>query len=895
MSEGNRGRLAGRLAERVRADGAIEDACASRVPESALLVELLRAEPSLPAVRDEVIAYLRQARPDDEGSRILREAALGRPDVRRAKSFCTAFEHGTGERKQRLLRTAFALFGLVPFDDEPGVEYRGQAVWTELSLCASNILHDHAHGRTNLVDQAFLVSRLAAAPPARVWQGNVLAHLIALHALHTFQAHGPLMASGATAVAGARRADGGVQFVTSQDVFNTAMAGTALSAAGQAPELVGRMADWVAERQWADGGWGYCSETSQTDVDDTSRCMEFLRAVDPGRYQGVLRRAESYLVGMAGPDGGFPTYVRGNPADVDMTAGAVIALSPHWTQHAELLDASVRYLLDHGQGDGTYERGWSLSESSVINRVLDALSRVPEPGGRVEQAIRTSVQRLCTTQNGDGGWGQGPGADSDVLSTAQAVPVVVRHGPQPVADRAARWLLGQQHDHSGFTSIPDQAGPRPLPYDFPVLADVHALLALNAADARHAAGTSGPSGDHAGGTGAEVRQLPAFYCPFPPALHPLAAAADARSLAWMHEHQLCTDDGERTRMAQTGCGQLAGRMSPSARADLLQIFSDYTLWAFAFDDEYCDEGPLGERPGELADAAVRILRCAEVPETPVYADDRYGIALRDLRSRLDAASSPVHGARFVEAMRGYLLTEVRKAGFVARGQRPGLDDYTLVRLYSGGSIVFAELVAVCNGCPPPPHLADDRRVRAITEVAATLVDWETDVISHGKETERTGDGFNLIDAVRQEFGCGEDEAVERAITMWDRIMTLFLRLRARLTAELPELTAYVAGLAQYIRGVLDWSLGTDRYVYLDGRGGRRAFRPGGWRDTPRDNSPEPLPIPSVAWWWQHDPGTSTAPAPAAAHRFVLPTGPSGLGAAAARIPQLIKAGPRQGL
>ncbi|MGW0732421.1 terpene synthase family protein [Streptomyces sp. NPDC002851] len=769
MSEGNRGRLAGRITERVRADGAIEDACASRVAESALLVELLRAEQSLSAVRDEVLAYVERAQPDDEGSQILREAVLGRPDVRRAEAFCATFEHGTGQRKRRLLRTVFALFGLVSFDDGPGVAYRGQAVWTELVLCAANILNDHAHGRADPVDQAFLVSRLTAAPPARVWQGNVFAHLIALHALHTFQPHGPLMASGLAAVAGARRPDGGVQFVTSQGVFVTAMAGTALVAAGQAPEVVRRMADWVADRQWADGGWGYCSETSQTDVDDTSRCMEFLHAVDPGRYHQVLRRAESYLVGMAGPDGGFPTYVRGHPSEVDMTAGAVIALSPYWARHAELLDASVRFLLDRQGGDGTYERAWSLSESSVINRVLDALSRVPEPGPRVEQAIHTSMQRLCDTQNEDGGWGQGPGADSDALSAAQAVPVIVRHGPRPVADHAARWLLGKQHDHGGFTSIPDQAGPRPLPFDFPVLADVHGLLALNALTARPPVGTDAPSGGQARESDAQPRQLPAFYAPFGPAVHPLAAEADARSLAWMHEYQLCSDEGERARMAQTDCGGLAGRMAPAARPDLLQIFSDYTLWAFAFDDEYCDEGPLGERPGELADACVRMLRCTEVPETPVYGDDRYGMALRDLRRRLDVASSPVHGARFASLMYGYLLTEVRKAGFVARGQRPGLDDYTLVRLFSGGSMVFVEVAGMCNGCPPPPHLADDRRVRAITETAATLCDWVTDFISHGKETERTGDGFNLIDAVRQEYGCGEDEAYERAIVMWDRM------------------------------------------------------------------------------------------------------------------------------
>jgi len=60
--------------------------------------------------------------------------------------------------------------------------------------------------------------------------------------------------------------------------------------------------------------------------------------------------------------------------------------------------------------------------------------------------------------------------------------------------------------------------------------------------------------------------------------------------------------------------------------------------------------------------------------------------------------------------------------------------------------------------------------------------------------------------------------------------------------------------------VLDWSLATDRYVYLDGLGGTRAFTPGGWRDTPRDSSTDPLPIPSISWWWRYDPAAAASPA-----------------------------------
>jgi len=617
-----------------------------------------------------------------------------------------------------MLRTAFAVFGRPPFEDLPPSRYRGQAVWTEVSLCASKILHDHAHGRCDEADQAFLTCHLANCEPVRVWQGNVLAHLIALHALRTFEPGGLLTVNGIEAVAAIRPCDGGVPFVTSQDVFGTALAGIALVAGGGPPQLIARMADWVAAQQLPDGGWGYSTDTSQTDVDDASRCIHFLHLANPARYRQVVENGYAYLAGMAGPDGGFPTYVRGHASDIDMTAEAITALSSARSRHAGLIESSAGYLVGHSEDHGSYP---AQLDRERVQRDRPCAGRAG-PGARPGSCrpARDAQQRPSPVPGPerDGGWGQTRGEPSDVLSTAQAVPAVIGRAPGPLTDRAVRWLLAEQHDDGGFTSRPDQVGPRPLPYDFPVLASIHALNALNAA--RESAPARRPGRAHAlaltagspgspespdtrksGESGGTGRQLPAFYCPFPPVAHPLAAQADARSVDFMHRCGLRAGDAERARLARAGCGDLAGRECPAAREGLLQVMADYNIWAFAFDDEYCGEGPLRERPGELADAAARMQRCAEVPEHTVYPGDRYGASLREMRSRLAQYATPLEADRFADLMRGYFAAEVRKAGFVARGQRPGLDDYTLVRLYSGGSMAFAELVAVCNGCPAP--------------------------------------------------------------------------------------------------------------------------------------------------------------------------------------------------
>lgn len=79
----------------------------------------------------------------------------------------------------------------------------------------------------------------------------------------------------------------------------------------------------------------------------------------------------------------------------------------------------------------------------------------------------------------DGGWGRTPDRDSDALSTAQALPVIARHGPPHATAAAIGHLLSRQDEAGSFPAPPDQVGPRPLPFDYPVVADLHALAALN--------------------------------------------------------------------------------------------------------------------------------------------------------------------------------------------------------------------------------------------------------------------------------------------------------------------------------------------------------------------------------------------------------------------------------
>ncbi|MFI9764995.1 prenyltransferase/squalene oxidase repeat-containing protein [Streptomyces sp. NPDC051963] len=482
-------RLRDRLNSRVEEDGLVRDQCGSRVLESALLLSLLRKTRTLPTVHDGLTGYLRNARPDGPMDTMIVEAAMGQPGQHdRAVAYLNEFRHHTGARKRLMLSTLLSLTGVMPTDtntDAHTLHYQGYAAWTELSLCAIKILHGHAragHAAVSTADRNYLAGRLASASLDQVWEGNALAHLIALHALHACQPDSPLLHNGIAALCRIRNSDGGLPFIAGQEIFVTALAGRALAAARAPQSLLIQMGDRISGLQQRDGGWGYTETTSQTDVDDTAVCIEFLRITDTARYRQVLARAEQYLGAMADPRGGFPTYMPGHQREADMTAGAVMALSASWQDHAPLLDKCVDFLLSAQRGDGTFENSWTRSRSSAIHRVLDALRHVPpasaDRSARIAHATLASTRYLAKTQNPDGGWGYHPGKDSDVVSTAHALTVIAYTGDRHALRRGLHYLLAHQNADGGYTSVPDQFGPRPLPFDYPVLADVHVLDAF---------------------------------------------------------------------------------------------------------------------------------------------------------------------------------------------------------------------------------------------------------------------------------------------------------------------------------------------------------------------------------------------------------------------------------
>ncbi|MFG3023973.1 prenyltransferase/squalene oxidase repeat-containing protein [Streptomyces sp. NPDC048254] len=134
------------------------------------------------------------------------------------------------------------------------------------------------------------------------------------------------------------------------------------------------MADALAAQQNPDGGFGYTVGVRQSDVDDTSYAIEFLRTAAPRTHTATIERAEAYLLARRNPDGGFPTFAAGAPSEVAMTA-AVNALAGN-PAHRAVAERGVAFIVSQGGPAGVLERGWSRNLTNAVFRATLACATV---------------------------------------------------------------------------------------------------------------------------------------------------------------------------------------------------------------------------------------------------------------------------------------------------------------------------------------------------------------------------------------------------------------------------------------------------------------------------------------------------------------------------------------
>ncbi|MDX6329513.1 MAG: hypothetical protein QOI83_1896 [Streptomycetaceae bacterium] len=333
-----------------------------------------------------------------------------------------------------------------------------------------------------------------------------------------------------------------------------------------------------------------------------------------------------------------------------------------------------------------------------------------------------------------------------------------------------------------------------------------------------------------------------FYCPIAPAVHPGERAFDTASIAWMFQHGLDTDQRQRQRLALCDFGGLTAKTMPYGQSAPLTLMAKLHSVLFSLDDGLCDE--VGATAHGLAHETQRILRALEAP-APQWPDDTpWAAALREIRLELAQHATPSQVRRWTEGMRTYLSGLVWEAACRRDPVLPSLNDYVTMWMRAIGMAPSTTMIDIVGGFQVSDHDLEQPEVRALTEMTWTLVSWDNDFYSRNKEILRAEDNLNLVDVLVHERGHEAAYALEEANMMRDRVMVLFLRLREQVRPTANDvLRRYLDGLAQFVRGHLDWAQVCARYADDIPAG------TGWWKPSPYDDSLEPLPIPTIAWWW----------------------------------------------
>ncbi|WAS91816.1 prenyltransferase/squalene oxidase repeat-containing protein [Nannocystis punicea] len=467
-----------------------------RVLESALTLHVLRRTNIEPEWQQRLRGFLvGHSAGADPISRLFAAAALGLTQTEDAMTALDGFlgDLAYGRRRKR----ALLLMLLVELEVVPlaraGImldDFAVQAAhrFSQLHGAASRLMFGrHAGGipeGTVPRDAAFIVACQAANGG---WEQQALLTLLAMLALGPDH---PAFERGLRFLRGLEREDGGIPFIPDVDVWLNALAGLALQAGSSLPEVRRQVARFLISRQHTHGGWSFTDGVQQTDSDCSALCVELLLREDAERHAPAVDRALEYFRERQRDDGGYPAYERAGESEPTMTANVLLAQCLGVGRRPELVPsmrAARQFIRGSQRSDGRFETSWSLCETYSIFRVMASLEahRAVDPGQTPDTVGERALRYLLAHQRTDGGWGQAATAPSDALSSAYALAAVslprfATVVPPACARRAAAYLLGQQDPRTGaFVSIPDQMGPRPIPYEVPVLSTVMGVWALS--------------------------------------------------------------------------------------------------------------------------------------------------------------------------------------------------------------------------------------------------------------------------------------------------------------------------------------------------------------------------------------------------------------------------------
>ncbi|WP_328340948.1 terpene synthase family protein [Micromonospora sp. NBC_00421] len=303
-------------------------------------------------------------------------------------------------------------------------------------------------------------------------------------------------------------------------------------------------------------------------------------------------------------------------------------------------------------------------------------------------------------------------------------------------------------------------------------------------------------------------------CPIPPRLSPYADGVQEWLLDRLPRWGFPLDAEALGRLDRAGFARYAGRLYPDADEPDLRTVTALFTWFFLVDDA-CDG------PDRLPPEQIRALRTGTLTllhDGPRRRHPGFGGPLR--RLLVEAWRAPRRRMparwrlRFTDAVADHLDGTWREAVAKENGRAPGVTEYVELRRATSAAYVSYPLIEFVGGRTLPEAVYHHPLLRQIGALGNDLLSWYNDLASVERDRATAG-GHNLVLALAAERNVPVAQAVELVAERWQDTMAAFERRRATVPSFGPALddavAAHLAGIANAVRGTIDWTLESARY------------------------------------------------------------------------------------
>jgi hypothetical protein len=307
--------------------------------------------------------------------------------------------------------------------------------------------------------------------------------------------------------------------------------------------------------------------------------------------------------------------------------------------------------------------------------------------------------------------------------------------------------------------------------------------------------------------------------PFPARVNPHAAAARAQSQWWVREQRLVSRPAAARRFAEADFAQFAAQTYPAVAQPALFLIADWFAWLFLLDDQF-DDGLVGRDPERVKSLMADVMALLDAPvdgPSPIALDAAPPIitAFADLWRRTARTTTAHWRRRFADHVVAGGLAAFWEADNRVSGRIPDVHEYVEQRRHTGAIYVCMDLIEPLHGIELPPQVYQDPAFQGALQAACDVVCWTNDLYSLDKERS-LGENHNLVCVVEHHLGLGRAAAVDRVVADIDA------RTRDYESCELGaarchpeyerELAVCLDGMRSWMRGNLDWSASTPRYL-----------------------------------------------------------------------------------